>query len=168
MREERPSCTATALALALSFSGRTNGQGLEVRLVFDRLPPPELRLNSRAVAFLRREAARNLRILTMKATNTWRYERGWRNEGLPFQDAEAWVTFIVPDRRKRDSDNFMAGLKPVWDELHRSLSPVIAGDDAHHLTVYPPTFEVRKGQEGMEIVLREKGNKVGDERRDDD
>ena len=40
---------------------------------------------------------------------------------------EATVTFVVPDRRRRDLDNLLAMLKPAWDGL--CDAQVLAGDD---------------------------------------
>jgi len=54
---------------------------------------------------------------------------------------EATVTFVVPDRRRRDLDNLLAMLKPAWDGLVDA--GVLAGDDAAQFKVVDANVVVR-------------------------
>lgn len=54
---------------------------------------------------------------------------------------EATVTFVVPDRRRRDLDNLLAMLKPAWDGL--TDAGVLAGDDASQFKVASAEVVVR-------------------------
>ncbi len=60
----------------------------------------------------------------------------------------AEVTFIVPDNRRRDSDNHMAMLKPLWDGL---VAIEVLEDDSHDkLKIAEPKWE--RGSEKKVIV----------------
>jgi len=60
----------------------------------------------------------------------------------------AQVTFVVPNRYRRDSDNYMAMLKPLWDALVRWG---ILKDDSHKaLKIAEPRWE--RGPEKKVIV----------------
>ncbi len=51
----------------------------------------------------------------------------------------AQVTFLVPDNRRRDSDNHMAMLKPMWDAL---VEMGVLEDDSHDkLRILEPKWE---------------------------
>ena len=66
---------------------------------------------------------------------------------------EVQPTYVVPDARGRDSDNYTALLKPVIDQLVRS--GVLPGGDTHTaLRPLPPAFRVEKGARRLELVLR--------------
>ncbi len=60
----------------------------------------------------------------------------------------AQVTFVVPDNRRRDSDNHMAMLKPLWDGL---VEIGVLDDDSHDkLKIAEPKWE--RGPEKKVIV----------------
>ena len=60
----------------------------------------------------------------------------------------AKVTFVVTDRRRRDSDNHMAMLKPLWDGL---VAIEVLEDDSHDkLKIAEPKWE--RGPEKKVIV----------------
>ena len=60
----------------------------------------------------------------------------------------AQVTFVVPDNRRRDSDNHMAMLKPLWDGL---VAIEVLEDDSHDkLKIAEPKWE--RGPEKKVIV----------------
>lgn len=107
----------------------------EVRLELP-FPPKELSPNARVHW---REKA--------KVVARYREECGWRGK-VALHD-ERWlgvvtryqidppvravVTFVVPDRHKRDLDNLLAMLKPAWDGL--TDAGVLAGDDSERFSV---------------------------------
>lgn len=45
-------------------------------------------------------------------------EEGWQKGTPPFKTAEILVTFYLPSRIKRDHDNLVAAMKPIYDALH--------------------------------------------------
>ena len=51
---------------------------------------------------------------------------------------QAQVTFVVTDSRRRDADNYMAMLKPVWDALVEM--GVIEDDNKDVLTIEKPEW----------------------------
>jgi Holliday junction resolvase RusA-like endonuclease len=60
----------------------------------------------------------------------------------------AQVTFVVTDARRRDSDNFMAMLKPMWDAL---VAQGVLQDDSHDkLKILEPKWE--RGPEKKVVV----------------
>lgn len=61
---------------------------------------------------------------------------------------QAQVTFVVTDKRRRDSDNHMAMLKPMWDAL---VEMGVLEDDSHEaLRIAEPKWE--RGPEKKVIV----------------
>ncbi|KKN75240.1 hypothetical protein LCGC14_0382390 [marine sediment metagenome] len=61
---------------------------------------------------------------------------------------QAQVTFVVTDKRRRDSDNHMAMLKPLWDAL---VETGVLEDDSHDkLKIAEPKWE--RGPEKKVIV----------------
>jgi crossover junction endodeoxyribonuclease RusA len=61
----------------------------------------------------------------------------------------AQVTFVVPDRYRRDSDNHMAMLKPLWDAIVRWG---ILKDDSHDkLKILDPKWE--RGEKKIVVEL---------------
>lgn len=69
----------------------------------------------------------------------------------------AVVTFVVPDRRKRDLDNLLAMLKPAWDGLVDA--GVLSGDDSEVFSVESADIAVteeatHKGKSCVIVVLR--------------
>lgn len=66
---------------------------------------------------------------------------------------EATVTFVLPDKRRRDMDNLLASLKPMWDGL---VDAGLLGDDSHDkLRLSAPQVRVEKGQQYVELALKE-------------
>ena len=60
----------------------------------------------------------------------------------------AQVTFVVTDSRRRDADNYMAMLKPMWDAL---VEMGVLVDDSHDkLTIEKPVWE--RGPEKKVVV----------------
>lgn len=98
-------------------------------------PPKELSPNSRV--HWRQKA---------KVIAEYRQDCGWASKPSPFDDLVWWrehtplkppvratVTFVVPDRRKRDMDNLLAMLKPAWDGL--TDAGLLEGDDSERFSV---------------------------------
>lgn len=63
----------------------------------------------------------------------WLAKNAWLTVGLVAPPVRATVTFVVPDRRKRDLDNLLAMLKPAWDGLVDA--GVLEGDDSERFSV---------------------------------
>ena len=62
----------------------------------------------------------------------------------------AQVTFVVTDRRRRDSDNHMAMLKPLWDAL--VLMGVLMDDNKDALKILDPKWERGKPKVVVELT----------------
>ena len=60
----------------------------------------------------------------------------------------AQVTFVVTDSRRRDADNYMAMLKPMWDALVEM--GVLVDDNKDALTIEKPAWE--RGPEKRVVV----------------
>ena len=61
----------------------------------------------------------------------------------------AQVTFVVPDKRRRDSDNFLAMLKPCFDAL---VEMGVLEDDSHDkLKILEPKWE--RGEKKVIVEL---------------
>lgn len=70
-----------------------------------------------------------------------------------WEDAEAWIVFYLPDRRRRDRDNLMASLKAAWDGL--TDAGVLADD--YGLIQNRPELRVDRANPRVEIEIREVG-----------
>lgn len=78
-----------------------------------------------------------------RAVRQYREDCGWTaveahtNAGRPVAvlkpPVRATVTFVVPNRHKRDTDNLLAMLKPAWDGLVDA--GVLEGDDSERFSV---------------------------------
>jgi len=64
-------------------------------------------------------------------------------------EAKIRITYIVPDRRQRDPDNFLAMFKSGIDGLVDA--GVLAADSAEYLTILPVQFEYRKGVKAIRV-----------------
>lgn len=60
----------------------------------------------------------------------------------PMGRAIVHITFVVPDRRRRDPDNWGASLKACFDGLVAAM--FVGDDDSEHLRILPPVFVVDK------------------------
>ena len=61
----------------------------------------------------------------------------------------AQVTFVVPDKRRRDTDNFLAMLKPCFDAL---VEMGVLEDDSHDkLKILTPKWELGKKKVIVEL-----------------
>jgi len=82
------------------------------------------------------------------ATTKARLNAGWqaiadKPDGWEAPErATLQYTFIVPNKRRRDADNFLARAKPFLDGLVDA--GILKDDSAECLTVLPPKFEVNK------------------------
>jgi crossover junction endodeoxyribonuclease RusA len=64
----------------------------------------------------------------------------------------AYPTFYVRDRRRRDPDNFLASLKPVWDGFKDAR--LLVDDNASVLTIAAPTFYVVRSRTHRALGVR--------------
>ena len=119
--------------------------GVEMRLVLD-LPPKELSPNCRSHWAKKAKAVKYYRMLAfIEARNASRsIERG-------IVRAEAWVTFYVPDNRRRDPTNLAASLKAAWDGI---VDAHVLTDD-QYLDVHPPVIIVDRENPRVEITIEE-------------
>ncbi len=112
-------------------------------------PPSELSPNARVHWRMRYRATQQYRWQAWgKAQETMRLT------GItePFKKAEAHVTFIVPDKRRRDLDNALAMLKPVWDGLVDA--GLLVDDDVEHFTVADSETVISSKQRLVLIAVR--------------
>lgn len=64
----------------------------------------------------------------------------------------AQVTFVVPDKRRRDTDNFLAMLKPLFD----ALVEFVLEDDSHDkLKILTPKWELGEKKVIVELGGRD-------------
>lgn len=102
------------------------------------LPFPDRRLSPNARVHWREKAkvvADYRQECAWSAVAVYKKRTGWLSD-LPVAlkpPVRAVVTFVVPDRRKRDMDNLLASLKPAWDGLVDA--GVLAGDDSERFSV---------------------------------
>lgn len=92
----------------------TAGSSDDGELVFTLpWPAPELSPNARVSWPVRARRVRDARGLAYLIALEWRHRTDQR---IPLPTpVTADVTFVVTDRRRRDPDNMLARLKPVWD-----------------------------------------------------
>lgn len=88
----------------------------------------------------------------------WRAKVGETDKGFLPQSmrplpppVRATVTFVVPDRRRRDVDNLMASVKAAWDGCVDA--GLLEDDSADKFTPRPadPAFRVEKGERYVEV-----------------
>lgn len=109
------------------------------------LPWPDRRLqgNARVHWRTRHHAAK----LAKRLAWTLAYQAGWNKLQLPDGRITLHLTFYPPDRRKRDDDNAIFGIKSYRDGLAMAL-----GIDDHRFHSLPSmSDEVRKGGQ---VVVR--------------
>ena len=94
-------------------------------ITIPRLPPAECSPNSRAHWRAKGEAVAIAKDEAIAAVR----EQGW--SGPPIQLALIQVSWGVKDKRKRDTDNFVARTKPFIDGLIKA--GVIADDSRFHV-----------------------------------
>ena len=68
-----------------------------------------------------------------------------------FEKVAIQITYIVPDRRRRDPDNFLTMFKPGIDGLVDAK--VLKDDSAEYLTILPVQFEYQKGQKKVRVEI---------------
>lgn len=129
----------------------------EPRLAFTLpLPPKELSPNAR----VHWRAKHN-------HTKAYRRDCGWTAKGALLEwEAEhhattamfplrapvtAHVTFVVPDKRRRDLDNLSASMKAAWDGIVDA--GVLVDDSSEHLQHAAPELVVERGTREVRVVL---------------
>ena len=129
--------TATARTLELRFEA----------------PPPELSPNVKKHHMVKARAVRQYRWeCNLDARN--QAFGDWKGPVSPLTSpVKATVTFVVPDKRRRDTDNLMAALKPLWDGLRDAR--VLVDDSHEHLRHGEPSVRVEKGQRYVLVTLEE-------------
>ena len=84
---------------------------------------------------------------------------GWIVVATGWDDAQgpvtAQVTFVVPDKIRRDTDNFLAMLKPMWDVL---VTLGALQDDSHDkLKIAEPKWEIGEKKVIVELTAYRNG-----------
>ena len=94
-------------------------------------------------------------MLKYRVTKHYREQCAWVAYRQPTltSPVKATVTFVVPDKRRRDTDNLMAALKPLWDGLRDAR--VLVDDSHEHLRHGEPSVRVEKGQRYVLVTLEE-------------
>ena len=96
-----------------------------LEIVIPSLPPAEFSPNARVHWAVRGKAANQAYDEVIIAL----HQQGWN--APPIKAALISVSWGVKDRRKRDTDNFVARTKPYIDQLVKS--GVLADDDRFHV-----------------------------------
>ena len=125
-----------------------------MKLIIEALPPwewgPNVRLpQDRRVAYaIRHKAARDFLLEAMSQVPIPEH---------PWAKARATVSFVVPDRRRRDTDNYLACLKFLWDWL--KARGVIIDDSWECLEIQlaSPPVRLEQGRRATIIELEEIG-----------
>ncbi len=118
------------------------------------LPPQECSPNARVHWARRYKAAKSfqaaVQITAVDVRN--RYEQqGW---SFPFGRTSASFIFVAAQSRSRDTDNWLARMKPGIDALVHA--GILAGDDTDHLVIKSLEFKVDKYRSPLTIIrLRE-------------
>lgn len=90
-------------------------------------------------------AAKKLRKLSRRAAAAAGIESG------PWKLASASATFYHKQKRRRDTDNYMAMLKPAYDGLVDA--GLLFDDDWVHLKREEPRFEIDKDNPRVELTV---------------
>ena len=113
---------------------------------------PPLSMNDRHNRWREAELVKMIRTAAMIAT---------RNAHIPpLEHATVVMTWTVPDRRKRDSENPVATLKP-WCDGIVDAGTVVPNDTPEWMTKLMPVIEYRKGQAGVRFVVAGRVRGVG-------
>ncbi len=103
------------------------------------LPPKELSPNAG-----KKWNVHKINRITQKAqSDTIAYVREQMPRGVPLEQATVTMTFVVPDRRDRDKDNFIAAAKPYLDGLVKA--GVIMDDNWKRINTIYPDLVYQKG-----------------------
>jgi len=126
-----------------------------LRLTIPALPPKELRGNShgytRAVEFAMRNKAREWKAFAGYAIVDARNRCGRAGLWVRLPKAHGRVTYVFPDNRRRDVDNYSGqAIKPVLDAL--TDVGIIVDDSFQHLSVSYDA-RVERGQQRVELEV---------------
>lgn len=96
------------------------------------------------------------RIGKAKAAKTYRQQaataiRDAGVETFPWDHVTVSATVFWPDRRRRDTDNLVAAIKPAYDGLVDGGA--VADDDPTHMTRREPTFAVDRDWPRIDLTL---------------
>lgn len=71
-------------------------------------------------------------------------------KGLRFQKVLITLTFVVPDHRRRDGDNYLASMKSTLDIL--VWEGVVKDDSSEYVSYAPVQFEVDRERAPVTII----------------
>ena len=115
-------------------------------------PPAALSPNARVHWRVKAVVAANYRSDCAWEAVADKAARGYTRNGGMTPPVRAAVTFVVPDRRRRDLDNLLASLKSAWDGL--CDAGVLAGDDAERFRVASSDLRYEKGKSCVIVELK--------------
>jgi Holliday junction resolvase RusA-like endonuclease len=118
----------------------------KLRLEISKLPDKALSPNARGGFWARYKAGRKLKemvYLLARSKMNGDFDK-------PMEKASLKLTYVFPQRRRRDPDNFSAMGKYIADGL--VLAGVIEDDSAEHLVILPVELKVDKQRAPLTIV----------------
>ncbi len=115
--------------------------------------PKELSPNARPNRYAKARATREYRHICRMHTReqTW-MRKEWAQIPPLTSPVVASVTFHVTDKRRRDYDNLVAALKPMWDGIVDA--GILVDDDYKHLRHAEPKVVLGK-EKRVEVRLEE-------------
>lgn len=149
MKAPRPACRQGRTST--SASGRSSGcahqGGSMLRIEIPGLPPvacsPNARLHWAAKAKAASTWGSTVFYQAVDARNRTGEPAKWKN----LDGAEVNVTFVLPNKRRRDVDNLIASFKSGLDALVRC--GILVDDSAGHVTL---TYAAKQGDDAQTIV----------------
>ena len=116
---------------------------------YPRLPPREFSRNSRehwsVLNRVKDQVVSDIAGLLL--------ETGWK-PGIPWTKGHVTVEFVLPDRKRRDHDNLVTSMKPLYDAL--VTNGVLKDDDLDCIGVPIYTWRYEKGVSATEITVAER------------
>ena len=121
------------------------------RISVPLLPPPSLRGNSSQSKkdWAYREDYRTWSLFWQVAIRDWLKKRGWP-AGVHIDPAVAHIIFVVPDRRRRDMDNYKRTGKAAFDAM--VALGLLIDDSAAHLVDITGEMVVDKAEAPKTII----------------
>ncbi|NIR13700.1 MAG: hypothetical protein GWN86_07020 [Desulfobacterales bacterium] len=114
-----------------------------LRIIFPYLPPASFSGNDRRGFYARRGKKGDAQVIKNDLIGLLE-EAGWNHK--PIQFPEVRVTFVL-DGRRRDHDNMVARMKPIWDGL---VSLGVLVDDSLRMLGWPE-YRDRKKKKGEDM-----------------
>lgn len=120
-----------------------------MRIEVPMLPPKEVSLNARVHWSDRYQSSKTYHDAVFYCCVDAR-NRGFAGQKFPFTRAKLSLTFVFPEHRRRDLDNFTSMAKPAIDAIVDSA--LILDDDSEHLEIGEVKVEVDKERAPLTII----------------